>query len=197
MTNTLPDAARRELDAILRRNPELGVCDGNVSDAQPGALADTNVETTKETLAFAKRWAGASKKTRRTSEHDEQVALFEWAAMAEAEHPELKMLHATPNGGKLPYTRDAKGKVYSPQRIALVREGLRKGYPDVSLDVARGQFHGLRIELKRADRSNKPTPEQEEWIANLRYYGYSAVVCYGAQDAINTIQAYLAQDGTR
>ena len=33
------------------------------------------------------------------SEHDEQVALFEWAALREAEIPELALLFAIPNGG--------------------------------------------------------------------------------------------------
>jgi len=36
--------------------------------------------------------------------------------------------------------------------------------------------------------------EQEEWIDRLRYYGYSACVCYGAQEAQQVIMAYLAQE---
>jgi hypothetical protein len=158
--------------------------------ANPDRPADPDGVTVTGVTPDAAQWLAANG----VSEHEEQVAIFEWAESAQGEHPELVMLHATPNGGKLPYTRNAKGEVYSPQRVALVREGLRKGYPDISLDVARGRFHGLRIELKRADRSNKPTPEQLEWIDRLRHYGYSAVVCYGAQDAINTIKAYLAQE---
>ena len=33
------------------------------------------------------------------SEHDEQVALFEWAAMNRSRIPELKLMFAIPNGG--------------------------------------------------------------------------------------------------
>jgi hypothetical protein len=121
----------------------------------------------------------------KASEHEEQVALFEWAAREEANHPELAQLFAVPNGGKR----------HPAVAAQLKAEGTKAGVPDVLLDVARGKFHGLRIEMKRTDRSNGPTPEQKEWIARYRHYGYSAVVCYGAQDAINVITAYLAQDG--
>ena len=119
------------------------------------------------------------------TEHDEQAALFAWAAENEAAHPELRMLHATPNGGYRPIATAVK----------MQKEGQKRGYPDVSLDVARGRFHGLRIELKRADHSNGPTPEQEEWIARLRYYGYCACICYGCEEAINCIMGYLVQEG--
>ena len=73
----------------------------------------------------------------------------------------------------------------------LREEGAKAGYPDVSLPVARGRFHSLAIELKRSDHSNKPTPEQLEWIERLRAYGNCAVVCYGADEAISTIKTYL------
>lgn len=118
------------------------------------------------------------------SEHDEQVALFAWAAENEATHPELCMLHATPNGGYRPIVTAVK----------MQQEGQKRGYPDISLDVARGKFHGLRIELKRR-KGARISAEQEEWIARLRYYGYSACVCYGAADAQQCIMAYLQQDG--
>jgi hypothetical protein len=132
------------------------------------------------------------------TEHDEQCALFSWAAANEAAHPELCMLFAIPNGAKLPYTRDGRGRTFSPQRVALVQEGLRAGVPDCFLAVARGVvggkiFHGLFIEMKR--KPNKPTLEQLGWIERLRKYGYSVVICHSAQEAINAIMAYLAQDG--
>jgi hypothetical protein len=76
----------------------------------------------------------------------------------------------------------------------LKQEGVKAGYPDILLDVARGRWHGLRIELKRADRSNHPTAAQREWLINLRHYGYMAACCYGAQEAIDVITNYLNQD---
>ena len=119
------------------------------------------------------------------TEHDEQVALFAWAAAAQAQRPELAMLFAVPNGG-----------ARHPAVGAMLRaEGVRAGYPDIALDVARGRWHGLRIELKRADPSNHVTPEQLTWLEKLRSYGYMAVVAYGATEAINVILAYLGQEG--
>jgi len=118
------------------------------------------------------------------TEHDEQCALFAWADTAQAQHPELVMLYAVPNGG-------ARHPAVGAQ---LKAEGVRAGYPDIALDVARGRWHGLRIELKRADRSNHATPEQCVWLERLRQYGYQAVVCYGAQEAINVITTYLDGD---
>ena len=91
------------------------------------------------------------------------------------------MLAAIPNGGYRPMTTAAM----------LKAEGVKAGYPDILLDVARGPYHGLRIELKRADHSNRPTDAQRDWIDRLRQYGYQAVICYGAQEAIDVIKAYL------
>lgn len=115
------------------------------------------------------------------TEHDEQVALFVWADAAQAQRPELAMLFAVPNGG-----------ARHPAVGAMLRaEGVRAGVPDVMLAVRRGQWGGLFVELKRADRSNHATPEQAAWLERLRSYGYMAVVAYGAQEAINVIEHYL------
>lgn len=118
------------------------------------------------------------------TEHDEQCALFAWAAANEAQHPELAMLVAIPNGGYRPMATAAR----------LKAEGVKAGYPDCFLAVRRGEFGGLFLELKRADHSNHATAAQRQWIDALRYYGYSAVIVYGAQEAISTIMAYLAQE---
>ena len=151
-----------ELTKILRNNPDIVLID----DGAPARRAP--VAATLPT----------------PTEHDEQVALFAWAAANEAKHHELALLHATPNGGYRPIAVAAKMKA----------EGQKSGYPDISLNVARGRWHSLHIELKRADRSTRPTTEQLLWIEKLREYGNCACVCYGAQDAINTIMAYLAQE---
>ena len=58
----------------------------------------------------------------------------------------------------------------------------------------RGHYGALAIELKRADRSNHATDAQRDWIERLRAAGYMAVICYGAQEAIEVIKTYLAQE---
>ena len=152
--------------SIANANPDVVVADdANVADAQPGELS-----------------ARTSATVRKATEHDEQAHLFAWAAMAQGTHPELALLFAIPNGGQR----------HPAVAAQLKAEGVKPGVPDVFLPVARGKFHGLFIEMKV--RPNKPTAEQAQWIEVLRYYGYSAVVCYGAQEAINAIKAYLTQE---
>jgi len=151
-----------EYRAMLAGNPEL------VAD-DPGVVTAAQLER------------AVMQGSRTPTEHDEQVALFQWAAANEEEHEELKLLFAVPNGGYRPMTTAAM----------LREEGVKAGVPDCCLPVARGRFYSLWLELKRADRSNHPTPAQAEWIECLRSYGHMAVVCYGAQEAIDTIKAYL------
>lgn len=123
------------------------------------------------------------------SEHEEQVFVFEWAKMMEAQHPELALLHAIPNGAKTGYIKDKKtGRTYSPEKMRLNREGQKKGVPDICWPVARHNFHGLYIEMKHG--KNKPTPEQEWWLDRLAEQGYLAVACWEAQDTIDTICEY-------
>jgi hypothetical protein len=151
--------ADRIIAEMLKNNPELSVVRGvNVPRPQP--------EAARKVLAQLQ-----------PSEHDEQVALFAWAALSGI--PELEMMTAIPNGG---YRHPATASM-------LKAEGVKAGYPDILVDVARGPWHGLRIELKV--KPNKPTPEQGAWIERLRAQGYRAVVCYGAQEAIDAILEYL------
>lgn len=120
------------------------------------------------------------------SEHDEQVALFHWAA-AMSNRPgfePLRFLFAVPNGGK----RDpvTAGK--------LKAEGVKAGVPDVCLPLPRyapdGTIcHGLFVELKV--KPNRTTEAQDAWIKYLNETGYLTVVCYGWQEAVKVIVEYL------
>lgn len=114
-----------------------------------------------------------------TPEHDHQVALFRWAAIHEKVRPELKMLFAVPNGGHR--HKAVAGK--------LKAEGVKAGVEDVFLDVARGGYHGLRIEMKAG--KNKPTLEQKDWMARHNAEGYLAIICYGWEEAKKVIERYL------
>ena len=119
------------------------------------------------------------------SEHEHQAALFHWAEMEAKKIPELDMLFAVPNGGHRHAAVAAKLKL----------EGVKSGYPDIGLDVARHGFHGLRIELKKpkcgksaAGRLSKP---QADWLQKLSDQGYMAVCCVGWEAAKETIEGYL------
>lgn len=112
-------------------------------------------------------------------EDEEQAAVFEWAALSQARLPELRLLFASANGGYRPYVSGAR----------LKRMGVRAGIPDLCLPVPRDPYHGLWVELKVG--KNTPTPEQLRWMNELNGQGYCAVVCYGADEAMRVIEAYL------
>ena len=113
------------------------------------------------------------------SEHLEQVALMNLARIYEGRYPELELLHAVPNGG-LRNKKVAKD---------LKAEGVKAGVPDLDLPVARGGYHGLRIEMKYG--KNKPTDSQEEWMRALTKQGHKCLVCYSAESAWREIITYL------
>lgn len=116
------------------------------------------------------------------SEHTEQAALFEFIERVAVRAPELRLLYAIPNGG-------ARHKAVAAK---MKREGVRAGMLDMCLPVARRAWHGLYIELKYG--KNKPTPEQNQWMANLAAQGYAVDVSYGWHEAACKILAYLGYD---
>lgn len=113
------------------------------------------------------------------SEHDEQAALFGWAAIQASATPELHLLYAIPNGGHR----------YKAVAVKLAAEGVKSGVPDVCLPVARCGHHGLYIEMKYG--KNKPSEAQEAWLRALAGQGYRTAVCRGFEEAKTTIEAYL------
>lgn len=119
-------------------------------------------------------------------EEIEQEHVFLWASMEERAYPELAMLYAIPNGGK----RAIK------TAVALKKQGVKRGVPDMCLPVPRGGFNGLYIELKRV-KGGTVSDEQREWINALNAQGYRAVVCCGAQEAIKTIREYMGAKDER
>lgn len=71
------------------------------------------------------------------TEAQEQMTLFSWAAMQSGKYPELNLLYHVPNGGSR----------HKAEAGRLRAEGVKAGVPDLCLPVARGQYHGLYIEL--------------------------------------------------
>lgn len=132
-------------------------------------------------LHSLKRTAAAS------TEHQAQVAIFQWAELQSRATPDLELLHAIPNGGLRNVIVARKMKA----------EGVKAGVPDMCLPAARGGWHGLYIELKR--ESAKPirggkggvSDDQFRWIQRLIKNGYFAKICYGSREAIEAIQEYL------
>jgi hypothetical protein len=120
------------------------------------------------------------------TEHDEQVALMQWAEYALAAHPELELLFAVPNGG-------ARHKVTAAK---LKAEGVKAGVQDIVLPVPRGTFHGLFLEMKRRQGGALST-EQKWWRDKLYAQGYQTCVCKGWESARDAIVEYLALPSRR
>lgn len=114
------------------------------------------------------------------TEDMEQIALFDWARVNEGHFPELSRLFHVPNGG-------SRGPAEAGRFKAM---GVKRGVPDVFLDVPRGGFHGLRIEMKRR-HGGKVSEDQTDWIDWYNSNGYRAVVCYGWDEAREEIENYL------
>lgn len=121
------------------------------------------------------------RKVRRQPEHEEQVKLFAWARNLAilAVHPELALMSCSLNGVKLSKAQAGKAKA----------AGLLKGEWDIRLPVARGQYHGLIIEMKAG--RNKLTHEQQDYGRAMAREGWARAVCYSADEARKDITWYL------
>lgn len=122
------------------------------------------------------------------SEYDHQSSLFDWAKNEAWRLPELAMLAAVPNGGyKLSKTEAGK----------LKAAGLKPGYPDCVLNVARWDYHGLFIEHKKPGKLSQTTPDQVKWHAMLRAQGNLVVVSDHVLRSIEVLEFYLNDKGIR
>ena len=112
-------------------------------------------------------------------EHEEQQSLILWAFAYQKRIPELSMLFAIPNQG-------------AARLKNLQTEGVMRGVPDLFLAVARGNWHGLFIELKRR-KGGKLSFEQVQWLNELTIQGYCAQAAYGWDEAKKQILTYLGR----
>jgi len=111
-------------------------------------------------------------------EADLQQALITWAKTQIGKYPEMLWLHHVPLGGR----RDSR------EALSLQCQGVKAGILDLCLDVARGGFHGLRIELKRPGGTClKPSKEQAEYIKFLTEQGYATLV----SNSFDEVKAFL------
>lgn len=142
------------------------------------------------------------------SEHGIQAGLFAWAAVAEQwgfdvanrwgegrlippfneafrkPVPELKWLHAVPNGG-------SRGDTEQSRKIrgaTMKAEGLRDGVADVFWPVPRYPYHGLYIEMKTPTGAIRP--KQREFRVFTLAQGYAFSFERSWRDAASLIQTY-------
>lgn len=116
-------------------------------------------------------------------EDNEQILLFDWAALNIGRYPELEWMYHIPNGGK----RNAR------EAARFKRMGVKPGVSDVHLPIPRGKYHGLWIEMKSAN--GRVSSEQSRFLAAMRKYGHKTAVCYGWEEAVAVIEEYLGARG--
>lgn len=146
------------------------------------------------------------------SEHAIQAALFAWAAIAEnhgfeiadqwAETgdrsllaksprqgvPELRWLHAVPNGG----SRGDNERSRKIRGAMMKAEGVRDGVPDISWPLPRAGYHGLYIEMKTHKGAIRSA--QRQFLQFARSQGYAASVERSWQSAAELIKSYHRAD---
>lgn len=124
-------------------------------------------------------WRPAQPVIGREDEH--QTALTNWARMMRTQYPALTLYHHIPNGG----LRDKR------TAARLIGQGVLIGVPDVFIPAARGDYHGIYVELKVGH--NQATPAQNEFMAAAIREGYYCCVCYGWPCAAEVIADYLCK----
>lgn len=91
--------------------------------------------------------------------------------------------------------------------IKMKNMGYKKGTPDIFIFESKYipaisgpgfEYKGLVIEFKtekgipyQNTKKGVPSKEQLQWIKELEYRGYYAVICYGSKQAIFVIDNYL------
>ncbi len=112
-------------------------------------------------------------------EDNEQILLFDWAALNVGRYPELEWMYHIPNGGK----RNAR------EAARFKRMGVKPGVSDVHLPIPKSGYHGLWIEMK--SENGKVSPAQSRFLMAMRKYGHKTAVCYGWKEAVAVIEEYL------
>lgn len=113
------------------------------------------------------------------SEHDLQVAVFEWVYWQKRKMPELGNLFAIPNGGKRHPAIAAKMKA----------EGVMRGVPDCFLAVPTETSHGLFLEHKWG--KGGMSEHQLVWRDKLMCWGYDVQVSRSFEESKNILLAHI------
>lgn len=108
-------------------------------------------------------------------EHKHQIEVVKWARNEMG----LRLIHHIRNGGKRT----------GGQANFDLSMGELPGIPDLSLPMARSDFHGLYVEMKKEDGIVKK--HQIGIHELLRKEGYKVEICYSAEEAKRCITEYL------
>jgi len=128
-------------------------------------------------------WPKTQKNMKRHVESTLQCACVKWFRL---QHPRLALLlNSVPNGGARNVVTGAIMKA----------EGAVRGVADLELNVARGGWFGMKIEMKTA--TGRQSDTQKAWQRAVEAEGYLYVLCRGFDDFRHAVGGYLAMPPTR
>jgi len=157
----------------------------SLGEALQGTITDKRLSNAAPAGGTPLKASKASFRLKASSplESSEQAAVFQHAALRARDDPRWGMLFAIPNGKAASSIREA---------VNAKRTGLKRGVPDMFLPWPAGGWHGLFVELKRADGTKSDLkPEQADWLRRLQDAGYQTVVAFGWKEAVAEIAGYL------
>lgn len=126
-------------------------------------------------------WRVPSNQAWQGSEASLQVEIVTRSLALAGTHPEILLLHAIPNG-------DWRGWGIGKK---LKAQGVIPGIPDLCLPVARGGYHGLYLELKKA--KGHVSNDQWEIMEALHEQGYFVRISNHLGTALEIIENYLLE----
>jgi len=121
------------------------------------------------------------------TEHDEQVAVVNWARLNIGRFPALEWLHAIPNGAQ--FGKERRLAIIQAQKLKA--EGLLPGVPDLFLPLPARGYHGFYIEMKRPGNLRGVRDGQSDYMAYAESVGYLCQVHDTAESAIEALEWYL------
>ena len=138
------------------------------------------VAARKERIGSLAKKIAAVQKVPGPSEEEIQIQLMRLVELHQVRCPDLRWLHAVPNGGQRSGSEAGRMKA----------AGVKPGVPDLDLPIASRGYHSLRLEMKKP--GGRVSPDQVIWIAGLRELGHCVQVCWSLDAAWAVICWYLA-----
>ena len=130
---------------------------------------------------------------KKATEAQEQIAVIDWIKATEAQEQIavidwIRLQHNWLLAHTIYIMNERKSSIH----VGALhnRMGRLRGASDLFLAWPTSDYYGLFIELKSL--SGKPTIEQKAFIKRMSLVGYYSCICYGAEEAIEVIKAYLA-----
>ena len=114
----------------------------------------------------------------RNIESTTQIACVRWFRL---QYPrQANLLNSVPNGGARNVVTGA----------ILKKEGSVRGVADLELNIAKGGWFGLKIEMKAPN--GRQSPYQKQWQKDVEAQGYLYILAHSADEFIEKVSWYMS-----